>query len=53
MAVTAWTWVVALAGLLVMGLLAGLQFVAILRPRSAWVIETVYGGRPDATDPKA
>lgn len=53
MAVTAWTWLVALAGLLVMGLLAGLQFAAVLRPRSAWVIETVYGGRPDATDPKA
>lgn len=34
-------------------LLAGLQFVAVLRPRSKWTVEDVYGGEPDTTDPKA
>jgi hypothetical protein len=53
MDVTAWTWVVAVAGLVVMGLLGSLQLVAVLRPRGEWTIETVYGGRPDATDPVA
>jgi hypothetical protein len=53
MEVTAWTIVVAIAGLLIMAVLAGLQFVAVFRPRSDWVIENVYGGSPGATDPKA
>lgn len=53
MEVTAWTWVVAIAGLGLIGLLGSLQFVAVLQPRSEWTIENVYGGSPDATDPKA
>jgi len=53
MDVTVWTWVVAVAGLVVMGLLGSLQLVAVLRPRREWTIENVYGGRPDATDPVA
>ena len=53
MEVTAWTWIVALAGLLLMGVLATLQLIAVLRPRTAWTIENVYGGSPDDTDPIA
>jgi hypothetical protein len=53
MEVTAWTWVVAVAGLLITGVLGGLRLVAVLRPRSTWVVENVYGGSPEATDPKA
>jgi len=53
MDVTAMTWVVAILGLLIIGLLASLQLVAALRPRSEWTIENVYGGSPDATDPRA
>lgn len=53
MEVTALTWIVAIAGLLVIGLLGGLQLVAALRPRSEWTIRNVYGGSPDATDPVA
>jgi hypothetical protein len=51
--VTAATWLVAIAGLLLMLLLGGLQLVAVLRPRSAWTIENVYGGSPETTDPTA
>ena len=36
-----------------MGVLGGLQLIAVLRPKSIWVIENVYGGRPEATDPTA
>ena len=53
MEVTTWTWIVAVAGALIMGVLGALQLVAALRPRSPWVIENVYGGQPEATDPKA
>ena len=53
MEVTLWTWVVAVAGLALIGLLCALQLVAVLRPRARWTIENVYGGDPDATDPKA
>lgn len=53
MDVTPLTWIVAVAGLLIIGLLGGLQLVAVLRPRSDWVIENVYGGSPAATDPVA
>ena len=53
MEVTAATWVVAIAGLALIILLGGLQLVAVLRPRSAWTIENVYGGSPGTTDPKA
>ena len=53
MDVTAMTWVVAVTGLILMGLLASLQLVAVVRPRSAWTIKNVYGGSPENTDPKA
>jgi len=53
MDVTVMTWIVAIAGLALMLLLGGLQLVAVLRPRSAWTIENVYGGEPDSTDPTA
>ena len=51
MEVTALTWVVAVLGLLIIGLLASLQLVAVLRPRSEWTIENVYGSSPEGTDP--
>lgn len=47
------TWFVAIAGLMLMLLLGSLQFVAVLRPRSDWTIENVYGGDPASTDPRA
>ncbi len=47
------TWIVAVAGLALIGLLGTLQVVAVLRPRAAWTIANVYGGDPEATDPKA
>lgn len=53
MEVTSWTWSVAIAGLVLMTLLGGLQLVAVLRPRSDWTVDNVYGGTPEATDPKA
>jgi hypothetical protein len=51
--VTTLTWVIGVTGLALIGLLAALQFVAVIRPRSEWTIKTVYGGNPDATDPIA
>ena len=53
MEVTAATWFVAIAGLVLIVLLGGLQLVAVFRPRSAWTIENVYGGSPETTDPTA
>ena len=53
MEVTVLTWIVALTGLLLIGVLAALQFVAVVRPHADWTIENVYGGDPNATDPKA
>ena len=53
MEVTATTWVIALAGLGLILLLGALQLVAVMRPRSDWVVQNVYGGEPDSTDPKA
>lgn len=53
MDVTVLTWVVAIAGLVLIGLLASLQLVAIARPRASRTVEMVYGGDPDSTDPKA
>ena len=53
MEVTAFTWVVAVTGLALMGLLGGAQLVAVLRPRAAWTIANVYGGQPESTDPNA
>ena len=53
MEVTALTRVIAVGGLLIMGLLAGLQLIAVLRPRADWTVKNVYGGDPDRTDPRA
>jgi hypothetical protein len=47
------TWIVAIGGLLLMGLLASLQLVAVLRPRAEWTIKNVYGSSPADTDPTA
>ncbi len=53
MEVTLVTWIVAVVGLLVMGLLLSLQFIAIIRPRAAWTIRNVYGSDPEGTDSRA
>ena len=53
MDVTTATWVVAITGLGLIGLLAGFQAVAVVRPRGAWTIANVYGGSPESTDPTA
>lgn len=53
MDVTTSTWIVAIAGLVLIGLLGGLQLVAVVRPRSTWTVQNVYGGEPSATDPTA
>ena len=53
MEVTAATWIVALAGLVLITLLGSLQVVALIRPRAQWTIDNVYGGSPDDTDPVA
>jgi hypothetical protein len=51
--VTVLTWIVAIVGLVLMGLLASLQLAAVLSPRGEWTIKNVYGGSPQATDPTA
>ena len=53
MQVTSLTLAVAVVGLLMIGLLMVLQAIALLRPRSQWTIDNVYGGSPDSTDPRA
>jgi hypothetical protein len=53
MEVTLTTWLVAIVGLLMMGLLMGLQWVAVLRPRAPWTVANIYGGDPTTTDPRA
>ncbi len=53
MKVTVLTWIVGVAGLLLMGLLMSAQLVAVIRPRGEWTIKNVYGGDPGSTDPKA
>ena len=53
MDVTTATWVIASAGLVLILLLGALQFIAVIRPRSDWTIQNVYGGDPSDTDPKA
>ncbi len=53
MDVTLWTWVVALGGLGIIGLLGTLQAIAVARPTSQWTIDNVYGSSPDDTDPAA
>ncbi len=47
------TYVIAVTGLVLMGLLGSLQLVALIKPRAQWTIDTIYGGDPSATDPKA
>ena len=53
MLVTTTTGLVALGGLLLISLLLLLQGVAVLWPRSEWVVKNVYGGTPAKTDPQA
>ena len=53
MDVTLLTWIIAIVGLLIMGLLFVMQLVAVLRPKAEWTVENVYGGNPESTDPKA
>ncbi len=53
MTVTLSTWIVAVFGVLLMGLLLVVESIAVLRPRSAWTVQNVYGGSPENTDPRA
>lgn len=53
MEVTILTMIVAVAGLVLILLLGGLQLVAVVKPHGAWTIANVYGGSPESTDPKA
>jgi hypothetical protein len=53
MEVTTATWVIAIAGLVLILLLGAFQFVAVIRPRSEWTVRNVYGGTPESTDDKA
>jgi hypothetical protein len=53
MEVTPFTWIIAVTGLVLIGMLGALELVAVVRPRHGWTIENVYGGSPDATDPQA
>lgn len=53
MEVSAMTWIVAVLGLAIIGLLGVLQAVAVARPRAQWTIDNVYGSTPSATDPTA
>jgi len=53
MEVTVATWIIGLAGMLLMGLLWVLQLVAVIKPRGRWTIKNIYGGSPDNTDAKA
>ena len=53
MEVTLLTWIIGLLGLLLMGLLAAIQLIAIIKPREDWTIRNIYGGDPSSTDPNA
>lgn len=53
MVVTPATWIVGIVGIVLIGLLMTVQFIAVMRPRAAWTITNVYGGNPDDTDPTA
>ena len=53
MEVTPLTWIVGIAGLLIMGILFTVQLIAVFNPRSEWTIKNVYGADPSSTDPKA
>ena len=53
MQVTTLTWLIAIAGILIIGILNIAQVIAIVRPRAQWTVENIYGGTPEATDPVA
>ena len=53
MEVTVATWIIAVAGMVLIVLLSGMQLVAVVRPRAAWTVQNVYGGDPSVTDPTA
>ena len=53
MDVSALTWILAVGGLVLIGLLGSLELVALLNPRGGWTIRNVYGGDPSRTDPVA
>jgi hypothetical protein len=53
MVVTLLTWIVALVGLLILGLLLTVQLVAVLKPRSEWRFKNISCADPSNTDPKA
>ncbi len=53
MVVTSMTWIVSLAGLVLITVLMALQLVAVFRPRSDWTVKNIYSGDPKDTDPKA
>lgn len=53
MEVTALTWIVAVGGLALIGLLAFAELIALFRPRGESTVRNVYGGDPGATDPTA
>lgn len=53
MEVTTLTSIIAIGGLVLIGLLASLQLVAVISPHNAWTVKYVYGGDPNATDPIA
>lgn len=53
MDVTVLTWIVAVAGLVVIAALGAAQIIALARPRSEWTIDNVYGGSPAGTDARA
>jgi len=53
MVVTPLTWIVGIAGIVLMSLLMTVQLIAVIRPRAAWTVVNVYGGSPEGTDPRA
>jgi hypothetical protein len=53
MTVTPTTWIVGVAGIVLIGGLMTAQLIAVIRPRAPWTIANVYGGSPDGTDPRA
>ena len=53
MEVTGLTYIVSITGLLLMGFLVAMQFIAVISPRGDWTVKNVYGGDPDNTDQKA
>jgi hypothetical protein len=51
--VTLSTYLIAIFGIIITVVLFIAQLIAVIRPKTAWTIENIYGGRPDSTDPKA